>query len=453
MAKKRPSATTSAAAEGGNPPRPPTQSLLYNNDVHKAAQLITLAALYAPVSQLSLSPVYGTAQAGLYHRWGTLATAFVAFLCVCFGQRRIPTHLVTILPAVAAWIPTLQFFLFQWSAVLPPPYGPLITEALTYYPLLFLSVYGAGQVFGRVDLSAVHDVMAEQVPTVGAYVLFTGVQRTFQNVLPLYMGRNILFSRIGLQVVLAALYGLALPAAPLWPAAPALAFTLLGNGHTALPRTTQVLNNTLALSNYTLLARRESVTGYLSVLENTDKAFRVLRCDHSLLGGQWTDPTSAARVPEPVFAVFAMLEAVRLVEPGPGAPRVPDAEKSALTIGLGVGTAPAALVAHGIRTTILELDPVVHEFARTYFGLPPNQTTLLGDAVPRVQEMLADGTTPFDIVLHDVFTGGAEPIDLFTFEFLSNVKALLKPDGVIAVVRHLHAICPIPLTTCYRWCL
>src|SRR4051812_34115267 len=33
------------------------QSILFNNDAHKAAQLITLAALYSPISQLSLSPV------------------------------------------------------------------------------------------------------------------------------------------------------------------------------------------------------------------------------------------------------------------------------------------------------------------------------------------------------------------------------------------------------------
>src|SRR2546421_2499249 len=74
-----------AVSRGGS-----AQSILVNSDAHKAAQLITLAALYSPVSQLTLSPVYGTAQSGLYHRWGTLATALVGFLCVSFLQRRIP---------------------------------------------------------------------------------------------------------------------------------------------------------------------------------------------------------------------------------------------------------------------------------------------------------------------------------------------------------------------------
>src|SRR5437016_3131983 len=132
----RPAPDRPAVSRGGS-----AQSILVNSDAHKAAQLITLAALYSPVSQLTLSPVYGTAQSGLYHRWGTLATALVSFLCVSFLQRRIPKRIVNYIPAFAFWIPTFQFFLFKWSSILPVPYGPLITESLTYYPLLFLSVY------------------------------------------------------------------------------------------------------------------------------------------------------------------------------------------------------------------------------------------------------------------------------------------------------------------------
>lgn len=39
----------------------------------------------------------------------------------------------------------------------------------------------------------------------------------------------------------------------------------------------------------------------------------------------------------------------------------------------------------------------------------------------------------FDYVIHDVFTGGAEPTSLFTYEFLSGLKQLLTPDGTIAI--------------------
>jgi hypothetical protein len=472
MAKKKQSQTSQPAPEARNQPPPADdqrkdgqpvstapdgsaiarnasiQSILYNNDAHKAAQLITLAALYSPISQLTLSPVYGTAQSGLYHRWGTLATALAAFLCVCFLQRHIPKRLVNIIPAFAFWIPTFQFFLFKYSSILPMPYGPLITDSLTYYPLLFLSVYAAGLFFGKVDLSAYNQTIAEQLPSASAYVLFTGVQRMFKNSIPIYMGSNVVFSRIGLQLVIAGLYGLALPTATLWPSVPALAFTMLANVHNPLQRTTDVLNNTLALHNYTLLERRESLTGYISVLENTNDEFRVMRCDHSLLGGEWTTPPPKGRNPrvkEPIFAIFAMLEAVRLVEPDPEKPRLLDAQKRALNIGLGVGTAPTAMIAHGINTTILELDPVVHEFALKYFGLPTNHTFVIGDAIQIVQQMLANFNLQYDIIIHDVFTGGAEPVDLFTLEVLSNINALLKPDGVIAIVR-------IPRLSLYTRC-
>jgi hypothetical protein len=464
MAKKKQSQTSQSAPEAGIKPAPAAderkdaqpvgpapdgsavasntsaQSILFNNDAHKAAQLITLAALYSPISQLSLSPVYGTAQSGLYHRWCTLGIALAAFLSVSFLQRYIPKRIVNITPAFAFWIPTLQFFLFKYSSVLPMPYGPLITEALTYYPLLFLSVYAAGQFFSKVDLSAYNQTIAEQLPSASAYLLFTGISRTARDFIPIYMGSNVIFSRVGLQVFIAGLYGLALPAAILWPTVPALAFTMLANVHNPLQRTTDVLNNTLALHNYTLLERRESLTGYISVLENTKDEFRVMRCDHSLLGGEWKTPPPKGQSPrakEPIFAIFAMLEAVRLVEPEAGKPRLLDSQKRALNIGLGVGTAPSAMIAHGIPTTIIELDPVVHEFALKYFDLPSNHTVVIGDALQVVQQMITNMNSRYDIIIHDVFTGGAEPVELFTLEFLSNLAALLSPDGVIAIVRLL----------------
>lgn len=104
--------------------------------------------------------------------------------------------------------------------------------------------------------------------------------------------------------------------------------------------------------------------------------------------------------------------------------------------GLGIGTTPAALVAHGIDTTVVEIDPVVHKFASKYFQLPSNHTAVIEDAVTYTSRLAANETeTRFDYIIHDVFTGGAEPIPLFTLEFLQNLNALLKPHGVIAIVR------------------
>jgi spermidine synthase len=136
------------------------------------------------------------------------------------------------------------------------------------------------------------------------------------------------------------------------------------------------------------------------------------------------------RVAEPIYAIFTMLEAVRLVEPGPAS-----TAPTALNIGLGVGTAPSAMIAHGINTTIVELDPVVHEFAVKYFSLPHNHSFVIGDAVSLVansQKQTSEAES-YDYIIHDVFTGGAEPVELFTTEFLSGLYYLLKQDGVIAL--------------------
>jgi len=98
------------------------------------------------------------------------------------------------------------------------------------------------------------------------------------------------------------------------------------------------------------------------------------------------------------------------------------------------------LVAHGIDTTVVEIDPAVHEFASKYFQLPKNHTAVIEDAVSYTDRLVGatvDGQ--FDYIIHDVFTGGAEPIALFTLEFLQNLHALLKPGGVVAIVScHDH---------------
>lgn len=94
------------------------------------------------------------------------------------------------------------------------------------------------------------------------------------------------------------------------------------------------LNGGMEKEGWKILDRRDSLTGYVSVVESLKDGFRVLRCDHSLLGGEWVKFEDTGRfkgnqVAEPIYGVFAMLEAVRLVEvPHP----VPDNEAKALVM-------------------------------------------------------------------------------------------------------------------------
>lgn len=251
-------------------------------------------------------------------------------------------------------------------------------------------------------------------------------------------------SRVGLQHLIALLYAILFPSKCLLLCLLPLVHSAFYNIHLPLPYQTSHLNSTLQAHGFSLVARRESLTGYISVLDNLRDGFRVMRCDHSLLGGEWLfSAPSPSGIREPIYAVFVMLEAVRLIQPSFSHPnQVSDDEsekKSALVIGLGTGSTPSALIAHDISTTILEIDPVVHKFATQYFSFPPppffaaNHTTIVQDATLYVSNH-ANAEKKYNYIIHDVFTGGSEPTPLFTLSFLSSLRALLAPStGAIAI--------------------
>lgn len=191
-------------------------------------------------------------------------------------------------------------------------------------------------------------------------------------------------------------------------------------------------------------------------------SLRYLRAGHSLLGGAWigeaailgrhdSDPVGLDEAGEPVgdsmYHAFMLQDAARLFEREGGKKR-----ENALVIGLGTGVAASSLIRSNVSTTIVEIDPAVYEAARRFFAFPEpgpgkvfikdartwvrehrrerESATRLGD-----QAGHADETEPnmFDIVLHDVFTGGTMPSHVFTQQFWNDTKALMSSDGILAV--------------------
>jgi hypothetical protein len=404
-----------------------------NINVQRGLQLIVVAAVSSTISQACLAPVYGSIPAALYHRYGSIAVIFLAFAL----RRRLPKWVLRAMPTWAFWVPSIQFAAMTFSSQLGETVGPVVTELVTYYPLLLLSFYIALQLMHDVqDPAEGESPLTDATPACVLFAIFSFIQRSSRDWFARWVGTNFVFTRIGLQLGAGALYCLILPRSLFWPAFPSVLFTFLGNPHTQVLRTTDILNDTLSFHDFSLVDRRESVSGYVSVLDNHKDGFRVMRCDHSLLGGEWLNPPAPKQgdperlVAEPIYAVFTMLESIRLVEPPPSTPL---AEQRALNIGLGIGTAPSAMIHHGIKTTILELDPVVHEFAVRYFNMHHNHSYAIGDAVDWVQRRKVQRAGQFDYIIHDVFTGGAEPVPLFTTEFLSGLHMLLKEDGVVAI--------------------
>ncbi|KAK4141124.1 polyamine aminopropyltransferase [Dichotomopilus funicola] len=412
-----------------------TQTTLYL----RVTGLLLLAALSTLISQLSLSPVYGSIPSSSWHTYLVAAACFTGWsgnLALERALRRgreggsgaAATYL---LPVLALWVPVVHFVLGGFSGVLTARWGPVVTEAVALFPLVAVSASCVATELEGVDLSGLPlpGWVVEGVPGLGAYGGFKVAAGGL-------VGRTWVHTRVGMQVVLGGVYAVLAPSRLLVLTVPALFHTAVLNTHAPTPAALGRLNAGLAEVGYVLLDRAESNTGYISVLDSPKEGFRLLRCDHSLLGGEWVKFLGQGRfkgnqVAEPVYGVFTMLEAVRLVEtPEP----IVDSEANALVIGLGIGTTPAALIAHGIDTTVVELDPVVHRFASQYFQLPSNHTAVIEDAVTYTSRTAADESEPrFDYIIHDVFTGGAEPIALFTLEFLQNLHALLKPNGVVAI--------------------
>ncbi|KAK2834869.1 hypothetical protein FQN49_006831 [Arthroderma sp. PD_2] len=402
--------------------------------VSMGAVIIGLAGAYSSVSQLSLAPIYGSAPAGKYHTATTLVAAALGSLGHSYVQR-YARPLIT-LPILAFYIPTIQFFLFQFSSTLGPVLGPIITETLTFAPLVALSIVVPGVMIQKLNLDPKLKRGMEQGNILAAYALFNASKGKIEENFAEYIGKSLATTTIGFQFVIATIQAIFLPSKWLVLALPSLLFTATFNHRVPLPYTTDLLNSSLKADNFTLLHRQESITGYLSVLENTDAKFRVMRCGHSLLGGEWLPHlmTKDAKVSDPVFTVFTALEAVRLVKKDSHKPEKADSRSSALVIGLGIGTTPSAFAAHGINTTVVEIDRNVHQIAMDYFEFPRSVNTVIENALTFVNR--AKEETPiqkYDYIIHDVFTGGVEPLDLFTQDFMQSLHSMLDDEGVIAI--------------------
>jgi spermidine synthase len=101
-----------------------------------------------------------------------------------------------------------------------------------------------------------------------------------------------------------------------------------------------------------------------------------------------------------------------------------------LLIGQGAGHMAMALRdKYGIVVDTLEIDPAVADAASNYFGFKPNGTQTIGDARYEIRHLAG----PYDLIIHDCFTGGSEPSHLLTVETLQQLKGLLAQDGILAL--------------------
>jgi hypothetical protein len=295
----------------------------------KAATILACAATYSNISLLTMSPVYGSIPASIWHSRLVMTACFIGWSGNLWLKRRLPKQPVFLLPIIACYIPMIQYFLFQLSGYLGAVYGPVLTELLTFVPLLIISVSSVALILEDLDLNAFGKQVEEAGPGVGSYIFFRAAEYYSKIFIQETIGANFFGTRVGLQVLLGGLYTSLACSRLYFFALPGLYHLAFHNRHFQTPWADFDLNRELDKTHgFTLLDRHDSVTGYLSVLESTRDQFRVMRCDHSLLGGEWLQDNSGA-LKEPIYGIFAMLEAVRLVEVQES---IPDNEATALVV-------------------------------------------------------------------------------------------------------------------------
>ncbi|MBX2858169.1 MAG: fused MFS/spermidine synthase [Cellvibrionaceae bacterium] len=165
---------------------------------------------------------------------------------------------------------------------------------------------------------------------------------------------------------------------------------------------------------YQVLFEEETHYGWVRVVDQTDKEIRWLMSDASTIGAEHL-PSGKA--------LLGYQSVVRLI------PWFRPQAKNALLIGLGAGHLVNDYAKFGIKTDAIEIDPAVAKAAVEYFNFKPTGKVIVGDARYQVKKL----KQRYDFIIHDCFTGGAEPFHLLSQEMLWELKQKLKPGGILVV--------------------
>ena len=166
---------------------------------------------------------------------------------------------------------------------------------------------------------------------------------------------------------------------------------------------------------FQIQSEQESLYGWVRVIDHKTNDLRVLTSDASAIG--------AASISKGENR----LSYQNIVDLLPGlTPKV----NRALIVGLGAGKMANVLHdRYGIVTDTLEIDPAVAEAATNYFGFKPSGDSIIGDARYEIRHLKG----PYDLIIHDCFTGGSEPSHLLTVETLAQLRGMLSDNGILAL--------------------
>lgn len=110
--------------------------------------------------------------------------------------------------------------------------------------------------------------------------------------------------------------------------------------------------------------------------------------------------------------------------------------KDALVIGLGIGALPRILKDRRIKVDAVEIDPVVGDVARRFFGFNDDAGRLFIDDG---RYFIENTRNSYDFVYLDTYASDTIPYHLFSMESFISMKKILRDRGVLAINFHDHS--------------
>ena len=164
-----------------------------------------------------------------------------------------------------------------------------------------------------------------------------------------------------------------------------------------------------------VLSAKESLYGWVRVIDQPAQDLRLLAADASVIGASNISDNQSRLSYQDIVGVIPSL--------------VPKMTK-ALIVGQGAGHMAEILHSrYGISTDTLEIDPAVAAAATDFFKFKPTGKAIVGDGRYEIRRLQG----PYDLIIHDCFTGGSEPAHLLTVETLAQLQSLLSDQGILAV--------------------
>ena len=168
-------------------------------------------------------------------------------------------------------------------------------------------------------------------------------------------------------------------------------------------------------NGFKVISAHESLYGWVKVIDQPQKDLRILTSDASAIGAGTISTGQSRLIYQDIVGLL---------------PQLHYPLQRVLIVGLGAGHMAGILRRNSpVQIDTLEIDPLVAQAAQDYFHFKPNGLAIIGDARYEIRHLQG----PYDLIIHDCFTGGSEPAHLLTTETLEQLKTLLSPRGILAL--------------------